>query len=185
MRVRNWLGMAIAVVSVTAMAAPAEAQRRGGGRHHRSHDRVSLGDALLGVLLVGGVVAAASERRERARERQREMVYDTPPPTEYQPADQPVESPAPNAARFDGMYDEEAAADACAGAAQYAGQRYARVARVMGIDDVSWNGSSWLVRGNLDLADSWRSGNRKNYGFSCALRRGSDPDVTIAGLAAQ
>lgn len=182
MRVRNGLGIAVAALAATAMATPAAAQRWGGGRHHyRGHDHVSVGDALLGVLLVGGVVAAASADR-RARERE-ELVYDSPPPP---PADYREAEPSPPdaAAGFDVKYDEESAADTCAQAAQFSGQRYAKIARVMGIDDVSGSGASWLVRGHLDLADSWRSA-RKGYDFRCTLSGGKEPDVAIEGLAAQ
>lgn len=181
MRMRNWAGMAAAVLAVTVMAAPAEAQRHRGRHHHRGHDRVSLGDALLGVLLVGGAVAAASAER-RAREREARMMYDTPPPppAEYRE----MAPPAADAAGFDGVYNEETAADTCAQAAQFTGQRYARIARVMGVDDVSGSGTSWLVRGHLDLAESWRSP-RKGYDFRCSLGGGKEPDVVIEGMANQ
>lgn len=182
MRARNWLGMAAAALAVTAMATPAEAQRWGGRHHYRGHDHVSLGEALLGAILVGGVVAAASSDR-RARERE-EVVYDEPsppPPSEEYRTDAP---PPEASAGFDGQYTEESAADACAQAAQFAGQRYAKIARVMGIDDVSGTGTTWLVRGHLDLADSWRSA-RKGYDFRCTLSGGKEPDVAIEGLAAQ
>jgi hypothetical protein len=174
--------MVTAALAVTAMATPAEAQRWGGRHHYRGHDHVSLGEALLGAILVGGVVAAASAD-SRAREREREeVVYDTPPPpppTEYREAD-PAQPDA--AAGFDGRYDEEGAADACAQAAQFTGQRYAKIARVMGIDDVSGSGTNWLVRGHLDLAETWRSA-RKGYDFRCTLGGGKEPDVVIEGLA--
>lgn len=183
MRVRNWAGTAAAVLAVTVMATPADAQRwRGGRHHHRHHDRVSLGDALLGVLLVGGIAAAASADR-RAREREERAMYDTPPPpppTEYREA----APPAADAGGVDGVYDEESAADTCAQAAQFTGQRFARIARVMGIDDVSGSGTSWLVRGQLDLAESWRS-QRKGYDFRCTLGAGKEPEVVIEGMAAQ
>jgi hypothetical protein len=174
--------MATAALAVTAMATPAEAQRWGGRHHHRGHDGVSLGDALLGAILVGGVVAAASADR-RARERE-EVVYDyppPPPPTEYREAEPMQPEAAPG---FDGRYDEESAADACAQAAQFTGQRYARIARVMGIDDVSGSGTNWLVRGHLDLADTWRSA-RKGYDFRCTLGGGKEPEVAILGLAGE
>ena len=187
MRVRNWLGMATAALAVTAMATPAQAQRWGGRHHYRGHDHVSLGDALLGAILVGGVVAAASaDSRARQRERE-EVVYDyppPPPPTEYRETVTETEPAQPDAASFDGQYDEESAADACAQAAQFTGQRYARIARVMGIDDVSGSGTNWLVTGHLDLADTWRSA-RRGYDFRCTLSGVKEPEVAIAGLAGQ
>lgn len=177
MRVKNLAGMAVAVLAVTALATPASAQRWGGGRHHdRGHDHVSLGDALLGVLLVGTVVAATSDRH-----REREIVYDDPPQPE------PVETRdmgTPQPQGFDGIYDEESAADACAQAAQFTGQRYAKIAQIMGIDDVSGSDRDWTVRGHVELADSWRSP-RKGYDFRCMLSGGKEPEVAIEGLAAQ
>lgn len=180
MRVRHWAGMATTVIAVTAMAAPAQAQRWGGGEHHRyhSHDHVSLGDALLGVLLVGTVVAATSDHHERER-----VVYRDPPPP---PQDDYRDSgPPPEQARgFDGVYDEESAADSCAQATQFTGQRYAKIAQIMGIDDVSGKGQNWLVRGHVELAESWRSP-RRGYDFRCTLSGGKEPEVVIEGLAGQ
>jgi hypothetical protein len=181
MRVRNWLGVTTAVLAVTAMATPAQAQRWGGGRHHyRSHDHVSLGDALLGVLLVGSVVAAA-DRHDR--EREPEVVYVNPPP-EPQADERDAGPPPQPAERFDGVYDEESAADTCAQATQFTGQRYAKIAQIMGIDDVSGKAKDWLVRGHVELADNWRSP-RKGYDFRCTLSGGREPEVVIEGLAAQ
>lgn len=182
MRYNKAVAVAVAALAVTAMAAPAQAQRWGGGRHHRSHDGISTGDAILGVLLVGGLVAAASHER-RERERAVEPVYEpTPEPVErYQPA----ETPAPDSARFDGLYDEEAAADRCATEAEMEGTRYARLARVTGISATTWNGASWTVRGRMEFADSYRDSARIGHDFSCRLKKGGQPSVEIAGLTGQ
>jgi hypothetical protein len=175
--------MATAALAVTAMAAPAQAQRWGGGHHrYHDHDHVSLGDALLGVLLVGSVVAATSDRHERER-----VVYDQPPPPEPNTDYRDAGPPPPQQQQgegFNGKYDEESAADTCAQATQFTGQRYAKIAQIMGIDDVSGSGREWLVRGHVDLTDSWRSP-RKGYDFRCTLSGGKEPEVTIEGLAAQ
>lgn len=179
MRVRNWAGIATAALAVTAMATPAQAQRWGGGRHHyRSHDHVSLGDALLGVLLVGTVAAAVDHH-----EREREVVYVDPPQPQAEVRDQEPQQPAPGEG-FDGVYDEESAADTCAQATQFTGQRYAKIAQIMGIDDVSGKAKDWLVRGHVELADTWRSP-RKGYDFRCTLSGGREPEVVIEGLATQ
>lgn len=180
-RVRNLGGAAAAVLAVTAMATPAQAQRWGGRHHYRSHDHVSLGDALLGVLVVGTVAAAVADHHERVRER--EAVYYDPPPPEQAPEQADVHDAGPPPPQgFDGVYDEESAADACAQAAQFTGQRYAKIAQIMGIDDVSGKAKDWLVRGHVELAENWRSP-RKGYDFRCTLSGGKEPDVVIEGLA--
>jgi hypothetical protein len=186
MQSRNWAGMATAALAVTALATPAQAQRWGGGHHrYHDHDHVSLGDALLGVLLVG-TVAAAVDRHER--EREPEVVYINPPPDPQAPEPQAdvhdAGPPQPQGGGFDGVYDEESAADTCAQATQFTGQRYAKIAQIMGIDDVSGKAKDWLVRGHVELADTWRSP-RKGYDFRCTLSGGKEPEVVIEGLAAR
>jgi hypothetical protein len=160
----------------------------------RHKDKFDLGDAIVGGLVVGGVLAlvASGKKKSHGTEPAEERVpidtgpvdgsrYGEMPP----PASAPiVETPAPNAAEFDGLYDEDAAADRCALEAESLGERYARLAQVSTVTSTVWNGKSWVIKGRLDLADGYRDTTRESHGFRCALRRGSSPIVTIEGLQA-
>ncbi len=174
MRVVAMLGTLVSGLAMVAMATPAEAQRWHGGRHH-DHDHISGGDLLLGALLGGAVVAIAASDNHNERERVETIDRDAPPPNSV-----PPETPAPDSARFDGMYDEEAAADRCSVQAEIFGSHYAHVAHVTRVSETVWDGGSWLVKGRLELADSYRDTARRTRDFRCTLRRGTEPDVEFA-----
>lgn len=197
MAVLKFMGGAAAVLAMTGMALPAQAQNWRPQRQHHE-DKFDVGDAIVGGLLVGGLIALASSGKKKSAAP--EEAYDAPPPEARVPIDtgpmpgnrygeppQPgsgpiAPMPAPDSARFDGLYDEDAAADRCAIEAESLGERYARLARVSTVTSTVWNGKSWVIKGQVELADSYRDTSKQSYGFRCALRKGSDPIVTIAGL---
>ncbi len=194
----NRIGGGAAMIASLALAMPAQAQDHGrgghgpdrghhGGRHHRDKD-ADTGGLILGALVVGGLVALVSGEKKR-RERQAMYHADYVAPVDgrdaapaYPPGSPVADIPAPNAAEYDGLYDEEAAQDRCAVAAESQAQNYARLARVTGISEHRWNGKSWVVKGKVELADSYADTARPTYAFRCALKAGSEPVVTIAGL---
>jgi len=190
-------GCTIAAVALAGMAMPAQAQNWRPQRHQHD-DKFDVGDAIVGGLVVGGLIALASSGKKKARPV--EEAYDAPPAEARVPIDTaPVEGsryaepsepgsgpiapmPAPDSARFDGLYDEDAAADRCAMEAESLGERYARLARVSSVTSTVWNGKSWVIKGQVELAGSYRDTEKQVHGFRCALKAGSDPIVTIAGL---
>jgi hypothetical protein len=213
MRKFRAFGGVAAMLAVSAMALPAQAQSRrgdGGRRHHHHHreDKVDAGGLILGALLVGGLFAASSAAKKK---REREAAYfedyqlnrerDATYREDYQaqagdagvpeggptaePQGSPVaDIPAPDAAEYDGLYDQDAAADRCAVAAETQAQQFARLARVTAITDNIWNGRSWIIKGWLEVAESYNQAAKPRHKFRCALRAGSEPVLAIEGLAA-
>jgi hypothetical protein len=201
MTVLKLMGGAAAVISAAGLAMPAQAQGWRPQRHHHE-DKFDVGDAIVGGLVVGGLLALVSSGSKKKAQPVEETYEDVAPPEARAPIDtgpmpasrygdaEPVqpgsgpiaEMPAPDSARFDGLYDEDAAADRCAIEAESMGERYARLARVSSVTSTVWNGKSWVIKGQVELADSYRDTAKQSYGFRCALKRGSDPIVTIAGL---
>lgn len=199
MTVLKLVGGAAAVIAMTGLAMPAQAQRWRPQREHHE-DKFDVGDAIVGGLVVGGLLALVSSGKKKAPPA--EVYEDVPPPearatidtgpmpesryaehAEPAPGSGPIApTPAPDSARFDGLYDEDAAADRCAIEAESMGERYAHLARVSSVTSTVWNGKSWVIKGQVELADSYRDTTKQSYGFRCALKRGSDPIVTIAGL---
>lgn len=200
------MGGAAAVMAMTGLAMPAQAQSWHPERKRHHEDKFDMGDAIVGGLVVGGLLALVSSGKKKAQPA--EVYEDVPPPEARVPIDttpvdttapvdgsryaepsQPgsgpiAETPAPDSARFDGLYDEDAAADRCAMEAESMGERYVHLARVSSVTSTVWNGKSWVIKGQVELADSYRDTAKQSYGFRCALKRGSDPIVSIAGLKA-
>ncbi|MBC9033615.1 hypothetical protein IAG41_14555 [Sphingomonas sp. JC676] len=184
-------GGAAATFAAMSMAVPAEAQRYHGSRHHHRGDNDGVGGFILGALFVGGIAALASGEKKR---REREAVYQEDyeaPPVEGEEGSAPPRSasspvadiPAPGSAEYDGLYDPDAAADRCAVAAEVDAQKFARLSRVTSISSTVWNGKSWVVKGNVELAESYRDEAKRSFNFRCALKAGSEPEVSIPGLA--
>lgn len=175
-------GGAAATIAMLGLAVPAEAQRyRGHGRgHHRGGDKIDAGGLILGAVLLGGILAISdSDKKRRAREAAYEEDYDASAPNTGSPV---AETPAPDSAQYDGLYDTDAAADRCAIEAETLAQQYARLSRVSAIRSTVWNGASWVVKGNVELADSYNDSVKRNHSFRCALRAGSTPQVSFEGL---
>jgi len=165
------LGAAVSAIALVAMAAPAGAQEWHGPDRHRHHDHDD-GGAVVGALIAGGIIGAligaASKKKSET------VIVDAPPP----PPPPPAAEPAPPSA-FDDIYDEESATDRCASAAEEEGSHYARIAQVDRVTSVDWNGTSWIVKGNLRLTDSLRSAARSSRDFRCSLKPGAAPQVIV------
>ncbi|WP_213981431.1 hypothetical protein [Sphingomonas sp. dw_22] len=185
------IGGTAASIAALSLAVPAQAQRYHGPRHHHRGDGDGVAGFLLGALFVGGIAAVASgEKKKREREEAYREDYEAPPiegdegsapppPSEGSPV---ADLPAPDSAKYDGLYDPDAAADRCAVAAETDAQRFARLSRVTNISSTVWNGKSWTVKGNVELAESYRDETKRSFDFRCALKAGSEPYVTIPGL---
>lgn len=68
---------AIVITSIGLSATPAEARGRHGGWGYRDHDRVSTGDVLGGLLIIGTIAAIASAASKDKAER-RDDRYEPP-----------------------------------------------------------------------------------------------------------
>ncbi|MDQ0249984.1 hypothetical protein J2W22_002048 [Sphingomonas kyeonggiensis] len=197
MTVLKLVGVAAGAVAMAGLAMPAQAQAQERWRPSREvkKDKFDLGDAIVGGLVVGGVLALISSGKKKAHDvapAEERVPIDTGPVEESrygepaQPGGGPIaETPAPDSARFDGLYDEDAAADRCAMETETLGERHARLARVSNVTSTVWNGKSWVIKGQVELANSYRDTNKQSHGFRCSLRRGSEPVVTIDGVGGE
>lgn len=179
MRGMKLAGAATAALAMVAMAVPAEAQRHRGRHHHR--DRVDGGDVVLGALLAGGLIALVSsaKKRERARAEAEADAYEEP--MEAEPY---VPETGAEVSDYSDIRDADQAADTCAAAAEAEGQRLARIARVGAIEAVDAAGTSWRVRGKIELRNDYRTrGNERP--FSCTIAGPGMPSVRIEGEGAQ
>jgi hypothetical protein len=183
-------GGTAAAFAAISMAVPAQAQRYHGARHHHRGDGDGVAGFVLGALVVGGIAALASgEKKRREREAAYQEDYEAPPvegeegSAQPRPVGSPVaDIPAPGSAEYDGLYDPDAAADRCAVAAEVDAQKFARLSRVTSISSTVWSGKSWVVKGNVELSESYRDEAKQNYKFRCALKAGNEPEVSIPGL---
>lgn len=180
MGIGKLLGSAGTVLALVAMAAPAEAQRRGGRHHHRG-DRIDGGDFLLGAILAGGLIAITSSANKRERERREaeearayEEVNAPPPAYTPEPNGQP--------SGYADVTDADSAADACAQAAESTGLRFAKIARVGSISAIDPSGPNWFVRGTIELRNDYRS-RWDARGFQCNIAGAGAPTVRIDGYA--
>jgi hypothetical protein len=192
MGVLRLAGIMACTVAMFGLAVPAQAQERWRPSREVKQDKFDLGDAIVGGLVVGGVLALISSGKKKSQDvapAEERVPIDTGPMPDSRYGDTPqpgrgpiAETPAPDSARFDGLYDEDAAAERCAMETESLGERYARLARVSNVTSTVWNGKSWIIKGQVELADSYRDATKQSHGFRCALRRGSDPIVTIDGV---
>lgn len=161
---------AIVLTSVGLAAAPAEARGRHGGWGHRDHDRISTGEVLGGLLVIGAIAAIASSASKDKRERAPDYRYDPPyredeRGTRYEPPAEPRET------RPYGNGEAEArAADACSWAVEGEMGDDARVERVT---DTRPNDGGWYVTGTASRAD----GEVKSFG--CSYKGGRVVDVSF------
>lgn len=169
---------AVVVTSVGISAVPAEARSRNGGWGYRHHDRVSTGDVLGGLLIIGTIAAIASAASKDRRERAPDYRYD-PPYRDNQRYDQrdsdyvpPVDNGGETGdARGYGNGDVQTrAADACSWAVEAEMGDDARVER---IDGTEANNGGWYVTGTASrLGGEVRS-------FGCSYRNGRVVDVNF------
>ena len=165
---------AVVVTSFGIAATPAEARKRYG---HRHHDRISTGEVIGGILILGTIAAIASsanrDRADRRERRERRERYD-PPYREQNyrevPRYEPQDAPTPGAY---GRGEAEArAADACGWAVE---AEMGDDARVDSIDRTEPNGGGWYVTGTA----SRLGGGVESFG--CTFRNGRVVDVRFGG----
>lgn len=167
---------AVVATSVGLSAVPAEARSRHGGWGHRHHDRVSTGDVLGGILLIGTIAAIASAASKGKRERAPDYRYE-PPYRDDRPYDQrdsdyvPPRDDRPetgDARPFDNGDVQRRAADACSWAVE---AEMGDGARVDSVDNTEASGGGWYVTGTASrLGGEIRS-------FGCSYRNGRVVDV--------
>lgn len=130
-------GALAAVLLTTAAATPAEAQYR---RYDRRDNGISLGDVVLGTIIVGGVAAAVGALSNGNRN------------TRGYPDN-----------RYGGYGNRQASVEACAYEAEReASNRYGGRAQVRDIDDVDSRGGDYRIRGTLEVRSDYR--NDRGYG---------------------
>jgi hypothetical protein len=168
---------AIVLTSVGLSAVPAEARGRHGGWGYRHHDRISTGDVLGGLLIIGTIAAIASaaskDKRDRAPDYRPDDRYD-PPWRDDNRQDVPRYEPeVPNDA-VPGAYGrgegEARAADACSWAVEGDMGDDARVESITGTEA---NNGGWYVTGTASRSD----GEVKSFG--CSYRNGRVVDVSF------
>ncbi|WP_332820047.1 hypothetical protein [Sphingopyxis sp.] len=167
---------AIVLTSVGLSAAPAEARgRHHGGWGYRHHDRISTGDVLGGLLIIGTIAAIASSVGKDKRERAPDYRYDPPYPDERRdtPRSEPQAEPRPETrdVRPYGNGEAEArAADACSWAVE---GEMGDDARVDSITDTQPNNGGWYVTGTASTAE----GAARSFG--CSYSNGRVVDVSF------
>lgn len=164
---------AIVLTSVGLSAVPAEARGRHGGWGYRHHDRVSTGDVLGGLLVIGTIAAIASAASKGKRERAPDYRYDPPYRDDDWQEVPRYEPEAPNDST-PGAYGrgeaEARAADACSWAVEGEMGDDARVDSITGTEA---NNGGWYVTGTASrLGGETRS-------FGCSYRNGRVVDVSF------
>lgn len=173
---RKWINLAVAaavtVTSVGFSAVPAEARSRHGGWGHRDRDRISTGEVLGGLFVIGAIAAIAGAASKNKAER-RDDRYDPPYRDEdYRevPRYEPENQGEPQAGSFGGADAETRAADACSWAVE---AEMGDDARVDSIGTTEPNNGGWYVTGTASrLGGEVRS-------FGCSYRNGRVVDVSF------
>ena len=169
---------AVVITSVGFSAVPAEARSRHSGWGYRHHDRVSTGDVLGGLLIIGTIAAIASAASKDRRERAPDYRYDPPyrDDQRYEQRDSDYVPPVDDrrgddgAAAYDNGDVQRRAADACSWAVEAEMGDDARVER---IDGTEANNGGWYVTGTASrLGGEVRS-------FGCSYRNGRVVDVNF------
>ncbi|HWU95093.1 MAG TPA: hypothetical protein VN029_05815, partial [Sphingomonas sp.] len=78
-------GGAVAAIAMIGLALPAEAQRWQPERKRHHEDKFDVGDAIVGGLVVSGLLALVSSGKKKPRPI--EAVEDVPPPEDRVPID--------------------------------------------------------------------------------------------------
>ncbi len=169
---------AIVVTSVGVGVTPADARPHHGGWGYRDRDRISTGDVLGGLLVIGTIAAIASAASKNKRERAPDYRYDPPyrddprdtqRNSDYQP---PVDQrPVTGDSGSYGSGDSETrAADACSWAVE--GEMGAD-ARIDSVTDTQPNNGGWYVTGTASRSDD------DVRSFGCSYRNGRVVDVNF------
>ncbi len=181
---------AVVLTSIGIAATPAEARsRHGGWGHHRDRDRISTGEVLGGLFVIGAIAAIASAAsKDKTERRDRDDRYQPPyerdeyrqvPRYQSEPGDAPPPADTygdddrafPTGA-YGGGEAEARAADACSWAVEAEMGDDARVDRV---DSPRPSDGGWYVTGIASrLGGATQS-------FGCSFRGGRVVDVTFAG----
>lgn len=164
---------AIVLTSVGLAATPAEARGRHGGWGYRHHDRISTGDVLGGLLIIGTIAAIASAANRDKRDRAPDYRYEPPYRDDERQEVPRYEPDAPDNAAV-GAYGrgeaESRAADACSWAVEGEMGEDGRVDSITGTE--ASNGG-WYVTGTASrLGGEVRS-------FGCSYRNGRVVDVSF------
>lgn len=171
---------AVLLTSVGLSATPAEARsRHGGWGHggwgHRDRDRISVGDVLGGLLVIGTIAAIASAATKDKRDRPDRDDRYIPPYRGDDDRESRYESRNENDSRADnGAYGRSApetrAADACSWAVEGEMGEDAHVDSITGTEP---NNGGWYVTGTASrLGGEVRS-------FGCSYRGGRVVDVNF------
>lgn len=154
----------------------AHADGRYGRRHHRRGDGFDLGDAIVGAVVAGGLIAVLSSASKKKKE------------NEERPLDSGWEPEGDW--NHDGTYgrpgggdwgwqdrdwknrtnEERAAISTCAREAEDLGSRYGREARVNDIRGVDRQGGEYRVSGRVELRGADRDDSRRDESFYCYVR---------------
>ncbi|MBA3940578.1 MAG: hypothetical protein C0520_05155 [Sphingopyxis sp.] len=163
---------AIVLTSVGLGATPAEARSRHGSWGYRHHDRISTGDVLGGLLVLGTIaaIASAASKDRRDRNDRYEPPYREPEPRDT-PRHEPENRSEPATPGAYGRGEAEArAADACSWAVEGEMGEDARVDDITGTEP---NNGGWYVTGTASrLGGDVRS-------FGCSYRNGRVVDVSF------
>lgn len=164
---------AIVLTSVGLSAVPAEARGRHGGWGYRHHDRISTGDVLGGLLIIGTIAAIASAASKDKRERAPDYRYE-PPYRDDERQEVPRYGPDAQNDIAPGAYGrgeaEGRAADACSWAVEGEMGDDARVDSITGTEP---NNGGWYVTGTASrLGGEVRS-------FGCSYQNGRVVDVNF------
>lgn len=165
---------AVVLTSVGLGAVPAEARgRHHGGWGYRHHDRISTGDVLGGLLIIGSIAAIASSVSRDRRDRAPDYQYE-PPYRDSERQDVPRYEPEVQGDIIPGPYGrgeaESRAADACSWAVEGEMGDDARVDSITGTEA---SGGGWYVTGTASrLGGEVRS-------FGCSYRNGRVVDVNF------
>ena len=164
---------AVVITSVGLAATPADARGRHGGWGYRDRDRISTGEVIGGLLILGTIFAIADSANKN-KEQRREPRYDPPyqddndyravPRTETDPNDTAPAGP------YGASEAEGRAADACSWAVEAEMGDDARVDRV---DSPQASNGGWYVTG---VASRYGGETRS---FGCSYRGGRVVDVTF------
>lgn len=165
---------AVVITSVGLGATPAEAHGRYGGWGYRNYDRISTGDVLGGLLVIGTIAAIASAAsKDRAERRDRDDRYD--PPYRDERRDTPNYEPRGDRNdRNEGAFGTGDAATRAADACSWAVEgEMGEDARVDSITDTQPSNGGWYVTGTASrLGGEVRS-------FGCSYERGRVVDVSF------
>lgn len=161
---------AVVVTSVGLAATPAEARWRHGDWGYRDRDRISAGEVIGGLLVIGTIAAIASAASKDKRDRAPDYRYD-PPYRDNDDREVPRYEPETRPGSTYGRGEAEGrAADACSWAVE---SEMGDDARVDSITGTERSGSGWYVTGTASrLGGEVRS-------FGCSYRNGRVVDVSF------